>query len=310
MNLDSTQKKIEALLNASQKPNSNNFRKHLKTLMEILAEKENLFDLENNDKKYTATRLAEINKNQSKQVLNQKPSLIENSLSVKRSKFAKPTRMSSFASVNNNEKSSGSNDSNKVVSSETINPIKIVTHTKIINYSNQAKVQFIEKNFPERNLQGQSQRDKINVKLRTMQNIQKMQNMATVFAEKQSADDSSHFKSPNMDNNLEVTSDIRTNVWELSQLLPKAGYAFDKLVICHVKQKISAMMMDPKLKTVYNEINFWGQILTKSKPYYVITAFNKKIITDINEVDFLVSQDTLNWTTLPKITHKNIQQSR
>jgi hypothetical protein len=156
----------------------------------------------------------------------------------------------------------------------------------LINFSQQAKIQHVSKYFP----------------FLTNQNLnssKKHPNLSTLILSK--------IKDRNKQGHLRQ---IKSNIWTIQKLIEIAGFAIPQFQLHHIKDKISKLCNQNMHTKKYEEISYWGQMMTKTKDYQVIIGIHKKLSLGLNLVDFWVSQDLKNWTLLRPVTPEMIYHAK
>lgn len=157
---------------------------------------------------------------------------------------------------------------------------------QLINYSQCAKIQHVSKYFPLQNKFGQKQ----SVKRPNFCDL----NFLRLSQKKKS----------------EESAKIHSNVFTMFNLIETAGYSIPTIQLHFIKKQIVKLLeINGSLKK-YQEINYWGQMMTLRQDYQVIVCIPFKFSTGVNDMDFWVSQDLKKWTLLPPVDHKIIKHAK
>jgi hypothetical protein len=162
----------------------------------------------------------------------------------------------------------------------------VISHIQLINFSQQAKIQHVSKMFPF-DLNQKSELSKIHP------NLSKM--ILSKIKSRTLSDD---------------VCKIKSNIWTVQKLIEIAGFAIPKFQLHLIKDQIFKLCKLHKNKKKYEEINYWGQMMTKTKDYQVIIGIKKNLSFGLKSMDFWVSQDLKNWTMLKSVSSEMIHFSK
>jgi hypothetical protein len=76
-----------------------------------------------------------------------------------------------------------------------------------------------------------------------------------------------------------------------------------------IKKQVVSLSTKYKKLGKYQEINYWGKMMTKTRSYQVIVGIPCVLERGVNGLDFWVSQDLTHWTKLPPVTHNLIRNA-
>lgn len=91
---------------------------------------------------------------------------------------------------------------------------------------------------------------------------------------------------------------VRSNVWTLLELIETGGFSVPRLQLHLIKQQVAQLVADPHIQRQYQEVNYWGQVMTKTRDYHVIVGLRRALGLGLASMDFWVTQDFAHWTHL------------